>query len=238
MAGESYFSSVPPVLQEYLASVQMQGFTVSGRCGRPPVSARCRGCSAACRVNPSVVHRSDYAGSLRDQGVFAFLDAAQSAQFENPQTLATFVATFTLFPEIFRTKEGAPGGCSDHHRPGTQFGGMFSGKASFNDVLLGVNRRRHRLPEGVEVDFSDVFITVQTSQKALFARFHGGRQCGRPVRQRAFGRAAHQSDRDELPARCLDAEHNARAEGQVGLYRLHRRQDRGRSGSGQCEGGL
>lgn len=167
MAGQSYFRSVPPVLQEYLASVQMQGFQIAG-----PASPKMGVTNLAARL-----------GSVQGKPIPLFIDPTSGEQFEiqafsfnwrmqmagdkPSKTFANFSATFTLFPDIFRQKDGSPGGeFRIQIDQDLNFNGNFDGKASMNDVLMGVTGGTIGMPQGVEVEFSDIMIAVQTSEKA------------------------------------------------------------------------
>jgi LysM repeat protein len=173
MAGNSYFAFVPPVLQEYLASVQMQGFTLAG-----PL-----------QPTAGVSRLTAMLGSVQDHPIPLFTDPTTGEAFEiksfslvwslsNPLAKpagprsARFTATFTLFPDVFRKKDGAPGGLFEIEiDQALDFEGSFTGKASFNDVLSGITGGAIGLPSGVAVDFSDIYLRVQPSQKSYSLGF-------------------------------------------------------------------
>ncbi|CAM0553739.1 hypothetical protein EHLJMEHL_03833 [Vreelandella titanicae] len=167
MAGQSYFRSVPPVLQEYLASVQMQGFQIAG-----PASPTMRVTSLAAQLGsvqgkPIPLFIDPTSGEQFEIQAFSFNWRMQMANDKPSKTFANFSASFTLFPDIFRQKDGSPGGeFRIQIDQDLNFNGNFDGKASMNDVLMGVTGGAIGMPQGVEVEFSDIIIAVQTSEKA------------------------------------------------------------------------
>ena len=168
----SYFAFVPPALQQYLASVQMQGFSITGPL-QPKPGINSLSALLGSIGGPPPLFTDPTTGEVFDIKSFSL-----AWTMMNPgdpkirQNLFSFVATFTLFPEIFRTKDGKPGGLFEITiNEALDFTGAFTGKASFNDVLSGITGGAIGLPSGVEVDFSDIFVAVQPSQKSYALGF-------------------------------------------------------------------
>ena len=170
-AGGSYFSLLPPVLQQYLASVQLLGFQLGG-----PLKPR-----------PDWNQLSVLMGSVQGQPIPLFSDPTTQQVFEldsfsvnwslakqggRLDSSGLIEADFKLFPEIFRTKDGLPGGLFHIEIDSAlNFEGAFTGKASLDDVLRGITGGAIGLPDGVSVDFSDIFVQVSPSRKAYALGF-------------------------------------------------------------------
>lgn len=168
LMGESFFNLIPPVLQEYLASVQMQGISISGQLA-PTMSIT----SLSARI-----------GSVQSQPIVLFSDPTSNQVFQleefslawlisNPlqstkrRTSGSLMAAFKLFPEVFKTKDGKPGGIFKITiDQDLNFAGNFEGRASLDDVLNGITGGVIGLPEGVAVDFSDIYVKVSPSRKS------------------------------------------------------------------------
>jgi hypothetical protein len=173
MARGSYFDSVPPVLQEYLASVQMQGFSIGGPL--KPV--------------PGIGSLTATLGSVQGQPIKLFFDPTSGQIFElqafsltwtmmdplvpaSRRNLINLQAFFTLFPTVFKTKDGKPGGLFkiviDQDMNIT---GGFDGTASLDDILRSITGGAIGLPEGVSVSFSDISVSASPSRKAYSLGF-------------------------------------------------------------------
>ncbi len=170
-AGGSYFGLVPPVLQQYLASVQLQGFQLGG-----PL-----------KPQPDWNQLSVLIGSVQGQPIPLFSDPTTQQIFQLDSFSVNWLlakqgnrldssglieADFRLFPEIFRTKDGLPGGLFHIEIDSAlNFEGAFTGKASLDDVLRGITGGAIGLPDGVSIDFSDIFVQVSPSRKAYALGF-------------------------------------------------------------------
>lgn len=170
-AGGSYFGLVPPVLQQYLASVQLQGFQLGG-----PL-----------KPQPDWNQLSVLIGSVQGQPIPLFSDPTTQQVFQLDSFSVNWLlakqgsrlassglieADFRLFPEIFRTKDGLPGGLFHIEIDSAlNFEGAFTGKASLDDVLRGITGGAIGLPDGVSIDFSDIFVQVSPSRKAYSLGF-------------------------------------------------------------------
>jgi len=166
MAGQSYFSQTPPVLQQYLSAVEMLGFTMAGRIG------------VAYPDSIGLVIGSDGGPPP------LFTDPGNSQQFEiksfalswrmlNPlnaetrQNMVSFETVFTLFPTIFKQKNGDDGGeFSVLIDQDLNMEGRFDGTASLDDILSGITGGAVGMPEGVSATFSDIYTTISPSQKS------------------------------------------------------------------------
>ncbi|NDY74239.1 hypothetical protein DO021_20415 [Desulfobacter hydrogenophilus] len=166
MAGQSYFSQTPPVLQQYLSAVEMLGFTMAGRIG------------VAYPDSIGLVIGSDGGPPP------LFTDPGNSQPFEiksfalnwrmlNPldaktrQSMVSFETIFTLFPTIFKQKNGDDGGeFSVLIDQDLNMEGRFDGTASLDDILSGITGGAVGMPEGVSASFSDIYTTISPSQKS------------------------------------------------------------------------
>ncbi|OIN45257.1 hypothetical protein BLL37_31185 [Pseudomonas azotoformans] len=168
LMGESFFNLIPPVLQEYLASVQMQGISISGQLA----------------PKMTITSLSTRIGSVQSQPIVLFSDPTSNQVFQldefslawlisNPlesrkrKTNGSLMAAFKLFPEVFKTKDGKPGGLFKVTiDQDLNFAGSFEGRASLDDVLNGITGGAIGLPEGVAIDFSDIYVKVSPSRKS------------------------------------------------------------------------
>ena len=173
LMGTSYFQLVPPILQQYLAAVQMEGFSVSG-----PLVA-----------SPAIGTLSARIGSVQGQPIPLFSDPTTSQVFEitsfsldfavaNPtvaarrQVTGSVTAVFTLFPSVFKTLDGQPGGLFQVTiDQDLNILGGFSGSVALSDVLSFVTGGAIGLPQGIAVSFSDVTLSIRPSQKSYALGF-------------------------------------------------------------------
>ncbi|UIJ71030.1 hypothetical protein [Aurantimonas sp. HBX-1] len=171
MVGNSYFSSVPASLQQYLAAVQMQGFTLVG-----PLKPK-----------PGVSSVTTMLGSVQGQPIKFFDDPTTGAAFEidafslvwtindplgSISFYARFEATFKLFPTVFKTKDGKPGGLFEIAIDSNlDFEGSFTGSVTLNDAITAITQGAIGLPDGVSIAFSDIHLAVSPSRKTYSLGF-------------------------------------------------------------------
>ncbi len=171
MAGKSFYEDVPASFQEFLASVQMQGFTLAG-----PL-----------RPSPGLDRLSALIGSVQGKPIVFFTDPTSGQEFkidsyslawtllqptDAPTNLLRIEAAFELFPHIFRKLDGTPGGLFEISIDETlEITGDFAGKASFGDLLGAITDGAVGLPKGVEIDFSNIYVTANPTQKAYSLAF-------------------------------------------------------------------
>lgn len=168
----SYFDLLPPVLQQYLAAIQLKGVSVRG-----PL-----------KPTLGLGSLSAVLGSVNGVPIpLGFSDPTSGAPFslesfellwqlnkvaKGYTSYGMVSGSFKLFPEIFRTKAGDPGGLfSVSIDTDLNFEGSFGGTASMEDVLRGVTGGAVGMPEGVEVSFSDISVSVRPSEKAYALGF-------------------------------------------------------------------
>lgn len=166
MAGQSYFRETPPALQQYLSAVEMLGFSISGRIGEARPDSI--GVAIGSDGGPPLLFTDPGNGQQFDLKSFALnwqmLDPFDSGSRRN---LVSFEAGFTLFPDVFRQRDGTPGGeFSVLIDQNLDMEGRFEGRASLDDILDGITGGAVGLPNGVAVDFSNLLVAIQSSRKA------------------------------------------------------------------------
>ncbi|MGC1498134.1 MAG: LysM domain-containing protein [Sulfitobacter sp.] len=167
----SYFDLVPPVLQQYLAAIQLKGFSVNGPL-KPTIG---------------LGSLSAVLGSVNDVPIPLFRDPVADQEFalqsfelqwtlskvgKSYSSYGLLQGDFILFPEVFRTPSGEPGG-TFHVSIDTElnFEGSFNGTASMDDVLQKVSGGTIGMPQGIAVSFSDISVAVRPSEKSYALGF-------------------------------------------------------------------
>ncbi|MBB4003107.1 LysM peptidoglycan-binding domain-containing protein [Aurantimonas endophytica] len=189
MAGNSYFSAVPASLQQYLAAVQMQGFTLAGPLKPTPAVSSLTTMLGSVQGQPikffddpttgaafeidafSLVWTINYSASDAHSSVRA-IAAGETVTAGETSYFARFEATFKLFPTVFRTKDGQPGGLFEIAIDSNlDFEGSFTGSVTLNDALTAITQGAIGLPDAVSIGFSDIHLAVSPSRKTYSLSF-------------------------------------------------------------------
>lgn len=166
--GGSYFGGVPPVLQQYLTAVGLQGLSLLGRLGgTPTVSALGVQIGTAPGMSWSPIPNVPKGLDFTIKG-FA-LDWTILNPFNPPtrQQLFLFRTQFTLAPAVFKGKNGGDGLFTVTFSSDLQFTAAFDGQAKLSDFVTTLTGGAISLPQGVEASLSDIRLQLDYTARAF-----------------------------------------------------------------------
>lgn len=167
--GTTYFAGVPPVLQQFMAAVGLQGLSISGDLRTPPTVR-----SAAVQI-----------GSAKGTTFTPIPDAPPGLDFTftsfsllwtvlNPFTPATlqqsftFTTQFTLAPAIFKSAvPGKDGVFTVTFTSGLLFSASFDGVAQLSDFLNVLTGGAVTLPSTIQASLSDISVDVDFTGRSF-----------------------------------------------------------------------
>lgn len=171
MVGQSYFTLVPPELQQFLTKVGLLGLSVNGMLGTPPTISLLAISIGTSRIDAqqSPINFSDPTNNQKF--TLETFDVAwlilNPLDSKNRMQFVTISSTFTLFPDVFKKSDGTPGGLFEVTLDqDLNVDGKFNGTASFDDLLKKITNGNIGLPNGVEASFSDVYFQLNPKVKS------------------------------------------------------------------------
>jgi len=162
---DSYFSAVPPVLQEFLTFVGLQGLTLSGALGNSP-TINSVAVEISSNPNTSWTAIPDPTGQLS----FTITEFALqwSIQTTTNDQDFTFSTKFTLAPAIFKSKDGQENGIfSVQFTSGLKFYATFDGTAQLSDFLSTLTGGIVSLPSSIETSLSNISLNLDYSAQSF-----------------------------------------------------------------------
>jgi hypothetical protein len=160
----SYFAATPDILQQFLAFVALNGFTISGELGAPPTLTAVS-VEIGSSPNTSWTILPDPTGAL-DFTIKSFtLDWSVQNPFDRKlrQQTYDFATTFTLATSVFKGPDGEGDGVfAVQFTSNKQFFATFSGTAKLSDFLATLSGGVVVLDPATTGDFelSDIALTV------------------------------------------------------------------------------
>jgi hypothetical protein len=169
VGGGSYFGAVPPVLQQFLAAVGLQGLSLAGQLGTVPTVR-----SAAVQI-----------GSAKGTSWTPIPDAPPGLDFTftsfsllwtvlNPFTAAirqqsfTFTTQFTLAPEVFKGRTPQQDGIfTVSFTSDLLFTASFDGVAQLSDFLATLSGGAVSLPPSIRASLSDIAAEVDYNGRSF-----------------------------------------------------------------------
>ena len=165
----SYFTAAPPVLQQFLAAVALQGLALAGQLGSAPTLSSI---SVQIGSAPGTTWTPipDPTGQLDFTITSFWLTWAVLNPFDSTSRQQTFGfgTQFTLAPSVFK----GPGGQGDgvftvEFTSGLQFYAAFDGTASLHDFLFTLSGGAISLPSSIQAELSDVRLSLDYTAQAF-----------------------------------------------------------------------
>jgi len=165
--GGSYFSATPPVLQQFLALVGLQGLSLAGVLGTPP-NVTSIGVRIGSSKNTSWTPIPNAPAGLNFTITSFYLDWTLLNPFDRTRLQQTFLmgAQFTLAPAVFK----GPGGKGDgifkvQFTSALQFSAEFDGTAKLSDFLSTLTGGVVSLPASIEASLSQIRLDVDFTEQ-------------------------------------------------------------------------
>ncbi len=168
--GGSYLSATPPVLQQFLAAVQLQGLSLAGNLGTTPTLT-------AVSVQIGSSKNTSWTPIPDPTGTLDFTITAYSLVWSitNPlgdsktrQQRFLFSTQFTLAPDVFKGPDGQGDGLfTVQFTSGLQFYAAFDGTASLSDFLTKLTAGAVSLPSTIEATLSDIKLSLDANAKSF-----------------------------------------------------------------------
>ena len=187
-AGSSYFSATPAVLQQFLASVGLQGFALAGQIGKqvtltsiavrigsepgkdinwtpiPVVPAGLNFTIQSFSLDWSILQTMDakaLAGPASTRGGFAQEQLYRQQNF-------VFATSFNLAPNIFKGKTpGTDGLFEVEFTSGLRFTASFDGTAKLSDFLATLTGNAVSLESVAEAELSNIRLSIDFNAKSF-----------------------------------------------------------------------
>ena len=173
MGGNTYFQYVPPPLQSMLGIVGFKGLALAG-----PLKPKSGLSSAAIMLGSASGQELVLFSDPTNGEVFTITSIDMQWTISNPldaklrRNLLTFTTTFTLWPEVFKTDDGQPGGLFKVSiDQDFNVNAAFNGSVSMDDLLLAITDGAIGMPDGVAISFSDVTLDLSPTAKTYTFSF-------------------------------------------------------------------
>ncbi|MEM7481907.1 MAG: peptidoglycan-binding protein [Acidobacteriota bacterium] len=165
----SYFGSTPPVLQQFLALISLQGLSLAGQLGSVPTLNSVT-VQIGSSKNTSFTPIPNAPETLNFTITSFSLDWAIQNPFDNTARQQTFLfaTEFTLAPAIFKGPNGEGDGIFRvQFSSGLQFFAAFDGTASLSDFLSTLTSGAVSLPSSIEAELSNIELGVDYNAKSF-----------------------------------------------------------------------
>lgn len=170
--GGSYFGAVPPILQQFLAAVGLQGLSLAGQLGKPltltSISALAVQIGSAKGTHWQPI--PDPTGKLDFTITSFYLNWSIMNPFDakTRQQSVLLGTQFTLAPAIFK----GPGGVGDgvftvEFTSGLQFYAAFDGTATLSDFLTTLTNGAVSLPTSIQASLSNIRLALDYNTRSF-----------------------------------------------------------------------
>ncbi len=165
----SYFSATPPVLQQFLAFVGLQGLALAGKLGMPPTLTSLSVAIGSTK-GTSWKPIPDPTGKLDFTITSFYLVWSIQNPFESASRQQSFLfgTTFTLAPEVFKGPNGQGDGIfTVEFNSGLQFYAAFDGTASLSDFLFTLTDGAVSLPSTIQASLSNIRLNLDYNAQSF-----------------------------------------------------------------------
>lgn len=165
----SYFSATPPVLQQFLAFVGLQGLALAGNLGTPPTLTSLSVAIGSTK-GTSWKPIPDPTGKLDFTITSFYLVWSIQNPFESASRQQSFLfgTTFTLAPEVFKGPNGQGDGIfTVEFNSGLQFYAAFDGTASLSDFLSTLTDGAVSLPSTIQASLSNIRLNLDYNAQSF-----------------------------------------------------------------------